>query len=110
MSLVTSFPRSGNTLLRTYLEKIFLVLTGSDCDTKRKLNKQLLESGLRGEGETDGSKVIFVKSHFPERLGNCSFQAAKCVLVVRNVLDSILSLFHMIATSSHSDSMSESLF
>ena len=37
--LLTSFPRSGNTLIRTYLEKITRVLTGSDCDIKRPLNK-----------------------------------------------------------------------
>ena len=36
--LLTSFPRSGNTLIRTYLEKITRVLTGSDCELKRPLN------------------------------------------------------------------------
>jgi len=37
--ILTSYPRSGNTLLRTYLEKITRVLTGSDCDIKRPLNR-----------------------------------------------------------------------
>ena len=37
--LLTSYPRSGNTLIRTYLEKITRILTGSDCDIKRPLNR-----------------------------------------------------------------------
>ena len=37
--LLTSYPRSGNTLIRTYLEKITRILTGSDCDIRRPLNR-----------------------------------------------------------------------
>jgi hypothetical protein len=39
--LLSSYPRSGNTLIRSYLEKITSLYTGSDCDVKRKLNKDL---------------------------------------------------------------------
>ena len=39
--VLTSYPRSGNTLIRTYLEKLTRVYTGSDCDVRRPLNKQL---------------------------------------------------------------------
>ena len=48
--LLTSYPRSGNTLIRTYLEKLTRIYTGSDCDVRRPLNKQLQDMGMAGEG------------------------------------------------------------
>ena len=36
---LTSYPRSGNTLVRTFIEKLTGVFTGSDCDRRRNLNK-----------------------------------------------------------------------
>jgi len=51
--ILTSYPRSGNTLLRTFLEKITQVHTGSDCDLRRPLNQQLKDMGLQGEGKID---------------------------------------------------------
>ena len=48
-----------------------------------------------------------VKSHYPERYGATVFDANKCVLVVRNPLDCITSLFNMVATSTHNYSISE---
>ena len=64
--LLTSYPRSGNTLSRRYLETLSRIPTGSDCDTRRPLNKHLLEMGLTGEGQVDNT-VWIVKSHYPER-------------------------------------------
>ena len=32
--VLTSYPRSGNTLIRTYLEKLTRIYTGSDCDVR----------------------------------------------------------------------------
>lgn len=55
--VLTSYPRSGNTLLRKYLEDITGVITGSDCDVKRKLNSDLVEMGMSGEGRVS-SKVM----------------------------------------------------
>lgn len=49
--ILTSYPRSGNTLLRKYLEDITGIVTGSDWDVKRKLNNDLVEMGMRGEGK-----------------------------------------------------------
>ena len=48
-----------------------------------------------------------VKSHYPERVGRAVFKAQKCVLVVRNPLDCITSLFNMVATGTHNYSISE---
>ena len=103
---MSSYPRSGNTLLRNYCEKITGIYTGSDCDIKRKLNKQLKDMGLLGEGIVDNT-VLVVKTHFPERMGYIDFPCTKCILIVRNPLDCMTSLFNMIATSSHSESIQE---
>ena len=102
--VLTSYPRSGNTLIRTYLEKLTRVYTGSDCDVRRPLNKQLQDMGMAGEGQID-SKVWIVKSHYPERIGRAKFTAKKCIVIVRNPLDSIFSLFNMVATTTHSESI-----
>ena len=66
--ILTSYPRCGNTLLRTYLEQLTLIHTGSDCDLRRPMNKQLKDMGLQGEGQY-GDRVWIVKTHFPERIG-----------------------------------------
>ncbi len=67
--LLASYPRSGNTLIRSYLERITGIITGSDHNTDLKLNKELFELGMTGEGHIDSS-VWIVKSHYPERLGH----------------------------------------
>ena len=64
--IMASFPRSGNTLLRAYLEKIMGLTSGSDCDITKKLNKDLMLMGLAGEGLVD-KRVWVVKTHYPER-------------------------------------------
>jgi hypothetical protein len=68
-TIMSSYPRSGNTLLRSYCEKLTGIYTGSDCSAKRKLNRELLEMGLKGESILDKS-VLIVKTHFPERMGS----------------------------------------
>ena len=99
--LLSSYPRSGNTMLRKYIEKLTGIYTGSDCDIKRNLNKQLYEMGLKGEGTTN-EKVLIVKTHFPERMGMSTFECTKSIIIVRNPTDCISSLFNMVATSTHS--------
>ena len=103
---MTSYPRSGNTLIRSYLEKITSFYTGSDCDISRKLNKELLEMGMEGEGRVDDS-VWIIKTHFPERVGHSQFKAHKCIVIMRSPIDCISSLFNMIATGSHTQSIPE---
>ena len=64
--LLTSYPRSGNTLIRTYLEKLTRIYTGSDCDVRRPLNKQLQDMGLAGEGHINNDDSVWItKTHFP---------------------------------------------
>lgn len=107
--IMSSYPRSGNTLLRGYLERVMGLVTGSDCDITRYLNRELMEMGLAGEGLTD-KRVWVVKSHFPERFGNTKFGCERVILLVRNPLDCITSLFHMINTGSHDLSIAEECF
>jgi len=102
--IMASFPRSGNTLLRAYLEKIMGLTSGSDCDITKKLNKDLMLMGLAGEGLVD-KRVWVVKTHYPERYGKTKFYAERAILLVRNPLDSITSLFNMVCTGSHNRSI-----
>ena len=76
------------------------VCTGSDADIAFVLNKELMHRGLEGEGLVD-SRVWVIKSHYPERFGNSEFFCDRAILLVRNPLDCIISLFHMVCTNSH---------
>ena len=102
--IMVSFPRSGNTLLRAYLEKIMGLTSGSDCDITKKLNKDLMLMGLAGEGLVD-KRVWVVKSHYPERYGKTKFYVERAIVLVRNPMDCITSLFNMVCTGSHNRSI-----
>lgn len=107
--IMVSFPRSGNTLLRAYLEKIMGLTTGSDCDISKKLNKDLMLMGLAGEGLVD-KRVWVVKSHYPERYGKTKFYAERAILLVRDPLDCMTSLYNMVCTGSHNRSIHDNDF
>jgi hypothetical protein len=104
--ILASYPRSGNTLIRSYIEKITKICTGSDHNTDLKLNKDLFELGMTGEGIID-DRVWVVKTHYPERLGHSPLKVNKCVLLVRSPIDSIWSFFNMMCTQSHNKSIPE---
>lgn len=96
-------------MLRGYLEKITGLATGSDGDITRKLVKDLLEGGFGGEGLAN-ERVQVVKTHFPERFGTHKFTPAKAIMIVRNPLDAMVSLFNMLTTSSHTFSIADEDF
>lgn len=104
--VMTSYPRSGNTLLRAYLEKVMGLITGSDCDITKKLNVALMDLGLAGEGLVD-RRVWVVKTHYPERYGKTRFGAERAILLVRSPLDCITSLFNMVCSGSHDLSIAD---
>lgn len=60
---------------------------------------------MLGEGET-GAKTWVVKTHYPERPEKVEIKAQKVILLVRNPMDAIISLFHMNATTTHNHSIS----
>ena len=62
--------------------------------------------GLAGEGLVD-KRVWVVKTHYPERYGKTKFYAERAILLVRNPLDSITSLFNMVCTGSHNRSIQD---
>jgi hypothetical protein len=80
------------------------LISGSDCDITKKLNKELLVMGLGGEGLVD-KRLWLVKTHYPERYGKSKFYAERCVIIVRNPLDCVTSLFNMVSTGSHNKSI-----
>jgi len=100
--VIASYPRSGDELLRAYLEKILGVATGSDGDLKDNLNeiKQTATNGFVGEGIVD-HRVSIVSTHFPERMNPLKeFAAHRAILVVRNPIESITQYFYMLETES----------
>jgi hypothetical protein len=103
---LASYPRSGNTLIRSYIEKITGVITGSDHNTHLKLNRDLFELGMAGEGVIDDT-VWVVKTHYPERIGHSPLRINKCILLVRSPIDCIWSFFNMMCTQSHTQSIPE---
>ena len=94
----TSYPRSGNTFLRKYLENITGVATGSDQLMKFTLNMTLQFSGFKGEGIVKDSCWIN-KTHFPFRTPmDRVYDTQMILLAVRNPLDVAYSYFNLIST------------
>lgn len=56
-----SFPRSGNTFLRRFLELCTGVFTGSDMNIKHTCSKQLM--GMAGEQVVGDNSVWITKTH-----------------------------------------------
>ena len=46
---LVSYPRSGNSLVRSIIQEITGVYTGCDTDPNRPLSKRLQEGGMKGE-------------------------------------------------------------
>ena len=60
-----SYPRSGNTFLRMYLEKISGIWTGSDMSLKMTFDESM-SLGMLGQNITcDDNRVWITKSHYP---------------------------------------------
>lgn len=109
ITIIASYPRSGNTLVRSLLERTTGIVTGSDTRPDRSLSRELAEEhNLVGEGVT--SSVAFVKTHWPERIGSVPVQGERVILVVRNPYDAIDSYWNMMATKSHTKSVTSEVY
>jgi len=106
---LASYPRCGNTLLRSLLEALFGCYTGCDTNPHRSLSKELQDYGLAGEGQL-GQKVWLVKTHYPEREGWKMFEVQRAILLVRNPYDAIDSYFNQTMTNTHTTSVHESQY
>lgn len=118
-TLIVSYPRSGNTLLRTLLERVTGIVTGSDTRPDRNLSRELAERhGLVGEGvvvtttqqQSSSSRVLFVKSHWPERVGSQAYPIKRAVLLVRNPYDAIDSYWNLNTTKSHTQTLTDAVY
>ena len=104
-----SYSRSGNSLFRKYLQETSGIITGSDVPPEHPLSLVLVSGGLAGEGYV-GDETWIVKSHFPELSGYKLHKCEKCIFLVRNPMDTILSYYHQCATMSHSASLADEVF
>ncbi|CAM9467927.1 unnamed protein product, partial [Laminaria digitata] len=108
-TVLASYPRSGNSLLRRLLEEATGVITGSDTRPDRTLSRSLSAFGMQGEGVVD-HRVRVVKTHYPERAGYRTFEGKKAILLVRNPFDAINSYFNMALTNTHDQSLHLSMY
>ncbi|CAM9831411.1 unnamed protein product [Ectocarpus fasciculatus] len=108
-TVLASYPRSGNSLLRKLLEEVTGTITGSDTRPDRTLSRSLSVLGMQGEGVVD-HRVRVVKTHYPERPGFRAFEADKAILLVRNPFDAVDSYFNMALTNTHDRSLHDAVY
>ena len=94
-----TFPRSGNTFLRKYMEMITGVPTGSEMPSYITMPLQL--TGLIGENTVDDTTWI-VKSHHPMRIKFDDFSCNKLIVCVRDPFDVMRSGMNFMTTKTHS--------
>ena len=100
-----SFPRTGNTMTRNYVEAVTGIFTGSDMSLIVTNGLQMM--GMAGEDHNcDDGSVWVTKSHWPTpspgNSAEAEFTMDKVFMITRNPLDAIASMFLFINTGSHS--------
>ena len=99
--LYTTYPRSGNSMMRKYFENITGVATGSDMNLKHAPNVALQYTVSKAEGQM-GDQTWFKKSHFPMTL---PFQPKTehdiTLICSRYELDCEVSFFYLVFTQTH---------
>eukprot|EP00529_Nitzschia_sp_RCC80_P016387 CAMPEP_0113443282 /NCGR_PEP_ID=MMETSP0014_2-20120614/2054_1 /TAXON_ID=2857 /ORGANISM="Nitzschia sp." /LENGTH=674 /DNA_ID=CAMNT_0000334225 /DNA_START=24 /DNA_END=2048 /DNA_ORIENTATION=+ /assembly_acc=CAM_ASM_000159 len=100
VAVLASYPRSGNSLMRNLYERVTLRVSGSD------MRGGLQKHDLVGEAATQTNCVQFVKTHYPERMGQPPMNVDRAVLVVRNPYDAMESYWNLMTTNTHNTSMS----
>lgn len=95
----TSYPRSGNSFLRRYLESVTGICTGSTMSIHQSTSLQIM--GMYGESKRDDS-VFIVKSHHPFYLKLATvYDSNKTIYVVRDPVDSLPSYCSLINCMNH---------
>ena len=123
---LASYPRSGNTLLRSLLETVTGFVTSSDTRPDRNLSIALAEKPpyFVGEGLAPSSissqnpppppfltpqkscrlpAPPICKTHWPERIGCHTYDCHRVILLVRNPFDATDSYWHMNLTNTHTE-------
>ena len=94
-----SFPRSGNTFMRRYIEMLTGIATGGDNSLLLATDLQMI--GMIGEGIVNDTCWV-IKTHSPwMKPYSPPFTANKCIVVVRNPLDSCVSWLQLITMAGH---------
>jgi hypothetical protein len=107
--LYTTYPRSGNSLMRKHFENVTGIATGSDMVMRHGPNVALQFCGFKAEGIMD-ERVWIKKSHYPLKLHfQQGFKSDIAVICTRNPLDISPSYFYLIYTLSHVASFKEHL-
>ncbi|OEU19468.1 P-loop containing nucleoside triphosphate hydrolase protein [Fragilariopsis cylindrus CCMP1102] len=89
-TIIASYPRSGNTLLRSLLETITGYITSSDTRPDRTLSRALAEQP-------------------PYFVGCTTYDANRVILLVRNPFDAIDSYWNLNLTNTHTDKVIPSI-
>jgi hypothetical protein len=112
LTVLASYPRSGNSLLRSLVERVTGCVTGSDTRPDRTLSRQLAnDHDMVGEGMVTPSRVYVTKTHFPERRGwKVIRYPQRIILLTRNPFDAIDSYFHMALTNTHTKTLADSIY
>jgi len=96
-----SYPRSGNTFLRQFLERCTGIWTGSDMNLKHILPNQVM--GMAGEQVVGDNTVWVTKTHHAlESPLATKFTANRQICIVRNPIDVFPSFLYLINSGSHS--------
>ena len=107
-TVLASYPRSGNTLVRSLLESVTGFVTASDTRADRPLSIALADRhGLVGEGRTHDP---ICKTHWPERVGCQPYRAARVILLVRNPWDAIDSYWNLNLTNTHTRKVTDQVY
>jgi Sulfotransferase domain len=112
LTLLASYPRSGNSLARSLLEQCTGLVTGSDTRPDFDLSKELsVVHGMVGEGITSSRVAFAVKSHWPERGGSAPVpHGRRAIVFTRNPYDAIDSYWNMCATKSHTRTVTDDVY
>jgi hypothetical protein len=99
---IASFPRSGNTMMRLYLEKLTDLHTGSDMDSSEFFGS-VLKKEFKMEGDVEQT---FIKTHYPfTQNPKLKFNTNKIILIVREPCAVIDSCYNLMMTNSHNDTL-----
>lgn len=97
---LASFPRTGNSMLRKFLEQITGVFTGSDMSLDLTIMMQV--QGMLGEETVDNSCWIS-KTHAPLTQDKpTAFDADKIIYITRHPIDVFPSMMSLMFTQCHS--------
>ena len=96
-----SFPRTGNSMLRRFLETISGLFTSSDMNLDIAIQLQMV--GMLGEENvTDTNLTWITKTHWPINFFKEAFHANKMLVIVRNPIEIFPSFCSLMQTGSHS--------